>query len=79
MKGEPAHVVSAVDDNTPEQFKPMDYPFDFAWKKVEKYKNSKKKINSTVVENPANCRQSTLVASGSDNKSSATQEEQAVV
>ncbi|XP_055546903.1 serine/threonine-protein kinase RIO3 [Wyeomyia smithii] len=53
MKGEPAHVVSAVDDNTPEQFKPMEYPFDFAWKKVEKYKNNKKKSD---VHPSHNCR-----------------------
>uniref|UniRef100_A0A182IVQ1 Inhibitor of growth protein n=1 Tax=Anopheles atroparvus TaxID=41427 RepID=A0A182IVQ1_ANOAO len=38
MKGEPAHVVSAVDDDTPEYFKPMEYPFEFAWNKVESSK-----------------------------------------
>lgn len=42
MKGQPAHIVSAIDDDTPEHFKPMEYPFDYAWKKVEQYKKSKK-------------------------------------
>ncbi|XP_053665359.1 serine/threonine-protein kinase RIO3 [Anopheles marshallii] len=31
MKGEPAHIASMVDDDTPEKFKPMRYPFEFAW------------------------------------------------
>ncbi|XP_053675775.1 serine/threonine-protein kinase RIO3 [Anopheles nili] len=35
MKGEPAHVVSAIDDDTPERFKPMRYPFEFAWSVVQ--------------------------------------------
>ncbi|XP_055634727.1 serine/threonine-protein kinase RIO3 [Toxorhynchites rutilus septentrionalis] len=42
MKGQPAHIVAAVDDNTPDHFKPVEYPFDYAWKKVEQYKKSKK-------------------------------------
>ncbi|XP_039448511.1 serine/threonine-protein kinase RIO3 [Culex pipiens pallens] len=43
MKGQPAHVVSGIDDDTPEHFKPLEYPFDLAWQKVEKFKGSKKK------------------------------------
>uniref|UniRef100_A0A2M4BHW8 Serine/threonine-protein kinase RIO3 n=1 Tax=Anopheles marajoara TaxID=58244 RepID=A0A2M4BHW8_9DIPT len=42
MKGEPAHIVSGIDDNTPDAFKPMQYPFEFAWSKVESYKSKKK-------------------------------------
>ncbi|XP_041778192.1 serine/threonine-protein kinase RIO3 [Anopheles merus] len=31
MKGEPAHIATTVDDDMPEQFKPLQYPFEFAW------------------------------------------------
>lgn len=55
MKGQPAHVVSVIDDSTPEHFKPVEYPFDYAWKKVEKFKsNSKKKHHQTAT---AHCQQ----------------------
>ncbi|XP_049301586.1 serine/threonine-protein kinase RIO3 [Anopheles funestus] len=45
MKGEPAHIVSMVDDDTPEKFKPMRYPFEFAWSLAEE--NSKPKGHPT--------------------------------
>ncbi|XP_058819869.1 serine/threonine-protein kinase RIO3 isoform X2 [Topomyia yanbarensis] len=51
MKGQPAHVVSAIDDDTPEHFKPIEYPFDYAWKKVEKFKSNKKKGNLHCLPN----------------------------
>ncbi|XP_065093374.1 serine/threonine-protein kinase RIO3 [Ochlerotatus camptorhynchus] len=35
MKGEPAHKVNGIDDDTPEYLKPVEYPFDFAWKVVK--------------------------------------------
>ncbi|XP_052866480.1 serine/threonine-protein kinase RIO3 [Anopheles cruzii] len=42
MKGEPAHVVSAIDDDTAEQYQPKQFPFDFAWTNVESYRNKRK-------------------------------------
>ncbi|XP_055597901.1 serine/threonine-protein kinase RIO3 isoform X2 [Uranotaenia lowii] len=39
MKGQPAHKINAIDDDTPEQFKPLEYPFDYAWKTVEEYRS----------------------------------------
>ncbi|XP_058445858.1 serine/threonine-protein kinase RIO3 [Malaya genurostris] len=51
MKGQPAHVLTVVDDDTPEHFKPIEYPFDYAWKKVEKFKNNKKKYNAHCMPN----------------------------
>ncbi|XP_058122223.1 serine/threonine-protein kinase RIO3 [Anopheles ziemanni] len=42
MKGEPAHIVSGIDDATPDQFKPMEYPFEYAWQKVELSKGKRK-------------------------------------
>lgn len=47
MRGEPAHKVSAIDDDTPDHFKPVEYPFDFAWKVVNQ-KSSKSKSPTTV-------------------------------
>ncbi|XP_053695038.1 serine/threonine-protein kinase RIO3 [Sabethes cyaneus] len=78
MKGEPAHVVSAVDDQTPEQFKPMEYPFDFAWKRVEKYKNSKKKVETSNAGH-ANCRQTSLTTSSSGSEPLKPQEKHVVI
>ncbi|KFB41008.1 hypothetical protein ZHAS_00008623 [Anopheles sinensis] len=42
MKGEPAHIVSGIDDATPDHFKPMEYPFEYAWQKVELSKAKRK-------------------------------------
>lgn len=61
MKGEPAHVVSVIDDDTPDHYKPIEYPFDFAWKKVEKYKSSKKKNQPT-----SHCRSQPEPLSGNE-------------
>uniref|UniRef100_A0A182W8R1 Serine/threonine-protein kinase RIO3 n=1 Tax=Anopheles minimus TaxID=112268 RepID=A0A182W8R1_9DIPT len=43
MKGEPAHIASMVDDDTPEKFKPMRYPFEFAWSVAADNSNQKEK------------------------------------
>ncbi|XP_052895148.1 serine/threonine-protein kinase RIO3 [Anopheles moucheti] len=48
MKGEPAHIASMVDDDTPEKFKPMRYPFEFAWS-VAADKGKLSKPNTGVV------------------------------
>ncbi|XP_001660046.2 serine/threonine-protein kinase RIO3 [Aedes aegypti] len=48
MKGQPAHKVSGIDDDTPEHFKPVEYPFDFAWKVVNHKSSSKRKSPTTV-------------------------------
>lgn len=58
MKGQPAHVVSGIDDDTPEHFKPLEYPFDLAWQKVEKFKGSKKKHH----QSGAHCKPEANVA-----------------
>lgn len=58
MKGEPVHVMTrpkATDENAevpeaPEQFKPPEFPFDYAWTKVMKQKK-RKSSGKTVVDN----------------------------
>lgn len=52
MRGEPAHKVSGIDDDTPDHFKPVEYPFDFAWKVVN-HKNSSKSKSPTEHCQPA--------------------------
>ncbi|XP_050077391.1 serine/threonine-protein kinase RIO3 [Anopheles maculipalpis] len=51
MKGEPAHIASAIDDDTPEKYKPMRYPFEFAWSLADSNKSNKarsSKLNAGV-------------------------------
>ncbi|KAG5674961.1 hypothetical protein PVAND_004905 [Polypedilum vanderplanki] len=43
MKGEAAHIVTNsqsqnIDENTPEKYRLKEFPFDYAWKKVEEFK-----------------------------------------
>jgi hypothetical protein len=39
MKGAPPHIVDRTStDDTPDKFKAMVYPFDFAWDQVQQYK-----------------------------------------
>ncbi|CAO1365075.1 unnamed protein product [Diamesa serratosioi] len=50
MKGQPAHIANRTlnhDENTtlPEIFKPLPFPFDYAWKKVEELKEKTKEDN----------------------------------
>lgn len=42
IKGAPPHIVNRGDDDDPEEFKPLDYPFDYAWEKSKeiKFKNN---------------------------------------
>jgi RIO kinase 3 len=60
MKGEPVHVMTrpkSTDENAqvgeiPEQFKPVEFPFDYAWTKVENMKKKKRRNSGkTVVDN----------------------------
>ncbi|XP_062545460.1 serine/threonine-protein kinase RIO3 [Armigeres subalbatus] len=49
MKGDPPHKVNGIDDDTPDHLKPMEYPFDFAWKVVN-HKSNKKNSMVRVIE-----------------------------
>lgn len=44
MKGAPEHIVNSMmqnnDEEMPERFKPLVYPFEFAWEKVEEMKKN---------------------------------------
>uniref|UniRef100_A0A182LXC9 Serine/threonine-protein kinase RIO3 n=1 Tax=Anopheles culicifacies TaxID=139723 RepID=A0A182LXC9_9DIPT len=53
MKGEPAHIASMVDDDTPEKFKPMRYPFEFAWSVAADNCNAKGNLTSSSDEEVA--------------------------
>lgn len=48
MKGAPPHVATSMTetDEVPEQYKPLVFPFDLAWEKVEELKH----IDSTTTE-----------------------------
>lgn len=62
MKGDPVHemtkpkttdINAAEVDNVPDQFKPLEFPFDYAWQKVEhmkKKKRERKNSGKTVVD-----------------------------
>lgn len=62
MKGAPVHEMTkpkttdenAAEDETPEQFKPMEFPFDYAWTKVENLKKKKRerKVSEKNVVDP---------------------------
>lgn len=49
MKGAPQHVITALteDDEIPERFKPLVYPFELAWEKVEELKRNEETIELT--------------------------------
>lgn len=66
MKGQPAHKVSGIDDDTPDHFKPVEYPFDFAWKVVNNKSHGKRKSPTTTLgEGPLSHCQSQVTAAGS--------------
>ena len=49
MKGDPVHVMTQPrNEDTPDHFKPLEYPFDYAWEKVEKLKGKKKTNEMTA-------------------------------
>jgi RIO kinase 3 len=50
MKGQPVHVLTNAqgNDEEPDEFKPLEYPFEYAWKKVEKLKHKKKAIENVT-------------------------------
>lgn len=49
VKGAPPHIANREDEDDPEEFKPLDYPFDYAWEKSEemKFKNNLKTAEVT--------------------------------